>query len=118
MEHTLKYNGAYSGIIKATALTKTQVAYTETLSIKQWKRKTELSVSKIEGKITQLTKETTENSQKLTQQEQDINGLKTKVSNIQDLTQTTIGNKTIILSNCAKGDLLSKSKNKRQQYSI
>lgn len=107
MEHTLKYNGAYSGIIKATALTKTQVAYTETLSIKQWKRKTELSVSKIEGKITQLTKETTENSQKLTQQEQDINGLKTKVSNIQDLTQTTIGNKTIILSNCAKGDLLS-----------
>lgn len=107
MEHTLKYNGAYSGIIKATALTKTQVAYTETLSIKQWKRKTELSVSKIEGKITQLTKETTENSQKLTQQEQDINGLKTKVSNIQDLTQTTIGNKTIILSNCVKGDLLS-----------
>lgn len=107
MEHTLKYNGAYSGIIKATALTKTQVAYTETLSIKQWKRKTELSVSKIEGKITQLTKETTENSQKLTQQEQDINGLKTKVSNIQDLTQTTVGNKTIILSNCAKGDLLS-----------
>lgn len=107
MEHTLKYNGSYSGIIKATALTKTQVAYTETLSIKQWKRKTELSVSKIEGKITQLTKETTENSQKLTQQEQDINGLKTKVSNIQDLTQTTIGNKTIILSNCVKGDLLS-----------
>lgn len=107
MEHTLKYNGAYSGIIKATALTKTQVAYTETLSIKQWKRNTELSVSKIEGKITQLTEETTENSQKLTQQEQDINGLKTKVSNIQDLTQTTIGNKTIILSNCAKGDLLS-----------
>lgn len=107
MEHTLKYNGAYSGIIKATALTKTQVAYTETLSIKQWKRNTELSVSKIEGKITQLTEETTENSQKLTQQEQDINGLKTKVSNIQDLTQTTIGNKTIILSNCAKGNLLS-----------
>lgn len=107
MEHTLKYNGAYSGTIKATALTKTQVAYTETLSIKQWKRNTELSVSKIDGKITQLTEETTENSQKLTQQEQDINGLKTKVSNIQDLTQTTVGNKTIILSNCAKGDLLS-----------
>ena len=107
MEHTLKYNGAYSGIIKATALTKTQVAYTETLSIKQWKRNTELSISKIDGKITQLTEEITENSQKLTQQEQDINGLKTKVSNIQDLTQTTVGNKTIILSNCAKGDLLS-----------
>lgn len=83
MEHTLKYNGAYSGKIKATALTKTQVAYKETSSLKQFKRNTELAVDKINGKITQLTEETTENTQKITKTEQDVNGLTTKVSSVE-----------------------------------
>ncbi len=58
---------------------------------------------KIEGLITQIG----DRSEKTTSITADIDGLSSKVSNIQDLTQTTIGNKTIILSNCAKGDLLS-----------
>lgn len=107
MEHTLKYNGAYSGTIKAIALTKTQQAYKEVLSLKDWRRNTELAVDKINGKITSIAEETTENSQKITQQEQDIDGLKNKVSNIQDLTRTIVNNKTVTLENCAKGDLLS-----------
>lgn len=58
---------------------------------------------RIEGLITQIG----DRSEKTTSITADIDGLSSKVSNIQDLTQTTIGNKTIILSNCAKGDLLS-----------
>ena len=64
-------------------------------------------VDKQNQRITQLTEETTENSQKITQQEQDIDSLKSKVSNIQDLTRTIVNNRTVTLENCAKGDLLS-----------
>ena len=57
---------------------------------------------KIEGLITQIG----DRSEKTTSITADIDGLSSKVSNIQDLTQTTIGNKTIILNECAKGELL------------
>lgn len=87
MEHTLKYNGAYSGKIKATALTKTQVAYKETTSLKQFKRNTELAVDKINGKITEIIEEQSDQSNKLVQIEKDINGVTTKVSSVE--TQVT-----------------------------
>lgn len=87
MEHTLKYNGAYSGKIKATALTKTQVAYKETSSLKQFKRNTELAVDKINGKITEIIEEQSDQSNKLVQIEKDINGVTTKVSSVE--TQVT-----------------------------
>lgn len=83
MEHTLKYNGAYSGKIKATALTKTQVAYKETTSLKQFKRNTELAVDKINGKITEIIEEQSDQSNKLVQIEKDINGVTTKVSSVE-----------------------------------
>lgn len=106
MEHTLKYNGAYSGTIKATALTKTQVAYTEAISLKQWKRNTELSVNKIEGKITQLTKETSEHETKLTKQEQDINSIKQKVENTVEYKREKSGLTEIHIEDAGQADIL------------
>lgn len=106
MEHTLKYNGAYSGTIKATALTKTQVAYTEAISLKQWKRNTELSVNKIEGKITQLTEETSEHGTKLTQQEQDINSIKQKVENTAEYKREKSGLTEIHIEDAGQADIL------------
>lgn len=86
MEHTLKYNGAYSGTIKAIALTKTQQAYKEVLSLKDWRRNTELAVDKINGKMTAVIEEQSEQSEKLTKVEQDVNGIDTKVSSLEKTT--------------------------------
>ena len=83
MEHTLKYNGAYSGIIKAIALTKTQQAYKEVLSLKDWRRNTEYAVDKINGKMTAVIEEQSEQSEKLTKVEQDVNGITSKVSSVE-----------------------------------
>lgn len=80
---------------------------TRTPSQKTINRRVQSQINQAEGKITQLTEETTENSEKITQQEQDIDSLKSKVSNIQDLTRTIVNNRTVTLENCAKGDLLS-----------
>lgn len=88
MEHTLKYNGAYSGNIKAIALTKTQVAYKEALSLKDWKRKTEFAVNKIDGQITSLIQEKDDTQERITQISQDIN-------NVQNLFQITGGSNLI-----------------------
>lgn len=113
MEHTLKYNGAYSGTIKAIALTKTQQAYKEVLSLKDWRRNTELAVDKINGKITSITEETTENSQKITKTEQDVNGLTTKVSSVEQSvenitnTQNTATGKNIHLEDSSDDLLVS-----------
>lgn len=54
---------------------------TRTPSQKIINRRVQSSINQIEGKITQLAEQTTEHETKLTQQEQDINGIKTKVEN-------------------------------------
>lgn len=79
---------------------------TRTPSQKTINRRVETSINQIDGKITQLTQETTEHETKLTQQEQDINSIKQKVENVVELTQICAGNKTIILANCLKGELV------------
>lgn len=80
MEHTLKYNGAYSGKIKATALTKTQVSYKETTSLKQFKRNTELAVDKINGKIISIIEEQTETNNKIAEQKITVDEMSSKIS--------------------------------------
>lgn len=52
---------------------------TRTPSQKTINRRVQSSINQIDGKITQLAEQTTEHETKLTQQEQDINGIKTKV---------------------------------------
>ena len=81
MEHDLKWNGAYSGTIKSFALTKTQSAYKEVVTIQKWKRKTEFAVDKINGTIASIIEETNEHENKITQIEQDIDSIKQTVEN-------------------------------------
>lgn len=113
MEHTLKYNGAYSGTIKAIALTKTQQAYKEVLSLKDWRRNTELAVDKINGKMTAVIEEQSEQGEKLTKTEQDVNGLTTKVSSVEQSvenitnTQNTATGKNIHLEDSSDETLVS-----------
>lgn len=106
MEHILKYNGAYSGTIKAIALTKTQQAYKEVLSLKEWRRNTEFAVDKINGKITAITEEITENTQKIAQQEIDIDSIKQKVENTAEYKREKSGFTEIHIEDAGQADIL------------
>lgn len=69
-------------------------------------RRVQSKIDQVEGTITTLVEETSETSQKLTQVEQTLDSISQKVENIEDLTQTEEGIKTITLENCVEGDLL------------
>ena len=69
-------------------------------------RRVQSRIDEAEGKITQLVKQTDEQSQKLTEVEQTIDSITQKVENIEDVTNTVEAIKTIKLENCTKGDLL------------
>lgn len=85
--------------------TETEYKYADSTDkkINQTNLRVDKQGQKIEGLITQIG----DRSEKSTSITADIEGLQSKISNIQDLTQTTSGNKTITLANCAEGDLLS-----------
>ena len=69
-------------------------------------RRVQSRIDQTEGKIEQLVEETSEQSQKLTKHEQDINGIYQRISDIEDLTNDIEGINTVILENCIKGRLL------------
>lgn len=69
-------------------------------------RKVQSRIDQVEGTITTLVEENTETSNKLTQVEQTVDSISQKVENIEDLTNTVEGIKTITLENCVEGDLL------------
>ncbi|MBE5820448.1 MAG: hypothetical protein E7310_06540 [Clostridiales bacterium] len=84
LNHTFHFNGAFSGNIETKALNKTQTAYKNTVNLKNKFKKVEYIVNKQEGTITQLTEESNEHGYKLTQVEQDINGIKTEIKDTTD----------------------------------
>lgn len=81
--HTLKYDGAFSGIIETPALTKSQSAYKDTRNLRDWKRNVEFQVDKINGELRGL------------------------VSKTVDLTQKVSANKSVVLANCMNGNIVS-----------
>lgn len=60
---------------------------TRTPSQRTINRRVESNINQIDGKITQLTEETTENTQKITKVEQDVNGITSKVSSVENITK-------------------------------
>ena len=70
-------------------------------------RRVQSRIDQAEGKIEQLVKETSENSEKITRHEQTLESISDKVSNIEDLTKKIDGVKTITLEKCVEGKLLS-----------
>ena len=79
---------------------------TRKTSQKTINRRVQSSIDQVEGKITQLAQETSENTEKITKHEQTIDSINDKVSNIADLTKTSANIKTLTLDNCANGELL------------
>lgn len=82
--HTFTYNGVYSGEIETSAMTQTQTAYKNT-TLKEKFRQTEYIIDKINGKITQIVSQQTEDGEKLTQVIQDTSKIQ------EDFKDTTDG---------------------------
>ena len=86
---------------------------TRTPSQRTINRRVESNINQIDGKITQLTEETTENTQKITKVEQDVNGITSKVSSVEQSvenitnTQNTATGKNIHLEDSSDEPLAS-----------
>lgn len=106
MEHNLKWNGAYSGTIKSFALTKTQSAYKEVVTLQKWKRKTELAVDKINGTISSIIEGTDEYENRLTQIEQTVDSINQNVGNIIDYKHEVSGVTEIHLEDAGENDII------------
>lgn len=84
---SMQFSGRWIANIESKIQCKAKEETTRRIpSQKTINRRVESNINQIDGKITRLTEETTENSQKLTKTEQDVNGLTTKVSSLEKTT--------------------------------
>lgn len=103
----LEYVGKFKANIKSKIQAKTEQESMQTKSKSSEKiRRVQSELNQIDGKITQLIQETTENSEKITEHEQTLEGIKDKVSNIEETTNTIDGSNRIVLEKCLTGKLL------------
>jgi hypothetical protein len=79
---------------------------TRTPSQKTINRRVESNINQINGKITQLAEQTTEHETKLTQQEQDINGIKTKVENTAEYKRESDGVSEVHIVDAGQANIL------------
>lgn len=104
--HTFTFNGAYSGKLETTALTKTQTAYKNTDSTKIKFRQVERKIDKINGIIEDVIEEQTEHESKLTQVLQDVDSIKQSVNNTVDYKRETSGATEIHITDAGNQNIL------------
>lgn len=111
---SMQFSGRWIANIESKIQCKAKEETTRRIpSQKTINRRVESNINQIDGKITRLTEETTENSQKLTKTEQDVNGLTTKVSSVEQSvenitnTQNTATGKNIHLEDSSDDPLVS-----------
>lgn len=96
--HTIKYNGAISDTVSAPALSNNQETYKNINTTTNAENRTEIMVDRANKKIQSITSQIGDRSQKTTTITQDIDGINSKVEDIEDLTRTATGNQTVIIS--------------------
>ena len=111
---SMQFSGRWIANIESKIQCKAKEETTRRIpSQKTINRRVESNINQIDGKITRLTEETTENSQKITKTEQDANGLTTKVSSVEQSvenitnTQNTATGKNIHLEDSSNDPLVS-----------
>lgn len=103
----LEYAGKFKANIKSKIQAKTEQESMQTKQTNSNKiRRVQSELNQIDGKITQLAQETSENTEKIAEHEISIDEISNKVSNIADLTREVDGTKIITLENCVEGKLL------------
>lgn len=80
-EHKFTYNGAFEGSLNTEALTRTQIEYKNTNNIKSKFRKVELSVDKINGKISIVIEKQDEQGRQISKFEQTVNTINLELGN-------------------------------------
>ena len=98
--HTFTFNGAYSGTLETTAMTKTQTAYKNTTTSKTKFRQVERKIDKINGTIEDVIEEQTDFSNKLTNVSQNVDGITEEVHRLYDFYKEQEGTNEIILEDC------------------
>lgn len=101
-----QYSGRWKASISSEIKSKERQ---ETTVIKKPSQKTinrrvQSSINQIDGKVEQLVEENTETSEKLVKHEQDINGIKNTVLNIQDFIREKEQNNNLFLDDIAAGE--------------
>lgn len=98
--HTFTFNGAYSGTLETTAMTKTQTAYKNTVNNKTKFRRVERKIDKINGEIEDVIEEQTDFSNKLSRVNQNVDGVTEEVHRLYDFYREVEGTNEIILEDC------------------
>lgn len=106
MNQTIKIPATRQSTLESPALTKTQVANQYISQSEQANTRTEIMVDKQEQKIQSIVSEIGDRSKKQTTITQDIDGINSKVENLEDVTENAEGLKEIELQNCVAGPLL------------
>ncbi len=106
LQHTIRYDGSVSGTIKTTVIKTNKSTYgNATNSLKNWKRNTELTVNKIDGKIRSVVEEQSQYNQKLTEIEQNMDSIKSNVSSIIDYKRELCAIDQLKMSDCKETNL-------------
>ena len=102
-----EYAGKFKANIKSKIQAKTEQESMQTKQTNSNKiKRVQSEINQIDGKIKQLVQENAEHEEKITQVEQDVDGITQKVENIVDTTSSVSGLKTIKLEKCIKGYLI------------
>ena len=106
----ISYDGRITDIKETSAMTETETKYqfTDTMANKLNAKmaRTEIIVDKANQQITAVVEQIGDRSEKTTTITADIDGLNSKVSQIEDITDEKNGVQSVILENCAEGELL------------
>lgn len=104
---SMQFSGRWIASIESKIQCKSkEETTTRTPSQKIINRRVQSSINQIDGKITQLAEQTTEHETKLTQQEQDINGIKTKVENTAEYKRESDGVSEVHIVDAGQADIL------------
>ena len=105
--HTIKYNGITSDSIVTEGTSINEEIYKNTATNVFQNQQTRITVDKANKKINSIVQEIGDRSQKTTTITQDIDGIQSLVEDIEDLTVTVTGTRTITLEKCLETDILN-----------
>lgn len=75
LKHNFTYDGAFTSVIESPVLTEQEIKTKQDISLGQALKDTQIIVNKQEQKITELVQETTENTNKISRVEQEVDSI-------------------------------------------
>ncbi len=103
--HTIKYNGIISDTITTEGISDNQQTYENMNTPVSATNRTEISVDRANKRIQSIASEIGDRSQKTTTITQDIDGIESKVEDLEDLTKVATGLKTVTISDAYPNEL-------------